>query len=173
MRAWVRRRRAARSGAWVFRPAGGLRGVHGALPLAEGSEAPCKAPGGPGRGLAWVEAVHLGRAAPVPCLFSHARQGGGGPTRRRGGRRPGGPGGVTPCQGAASRRRAGRPAERPRSGPGSWGPWLPPSGGLLMGAGWGPRVAGRPGRSPGRVSSRRAAGLARALFFIKPFVIPL
>ena len=34
--------------------------------------------------------------------------------------------------GAASRRRAGRPAERPRSGPGSWGPWLPPSGGLLM-----------------------------------------
>ena len=68
--------------------------------------------------------------------------------------------GGTPCREAAQRTR-------------QLGAMVAPLGGLLMGAGWGPRVAGRPGRSPGRVSSRRAAGLARALFFIKPFVIPL
>ena len=161
MRAWVCRRRAARSGGGVLRATGGPERVRGVLPLAEGPEAPCRAPGGARKGHCFGHGRPLGacRPGPLPPL-PHARQGGaGGPTRRRGGRRPGGSGGASPCRGAASRRRAGRPAERPRSGPGSWGPWSPPSGGLLM-------VPGCPVVHSGLVFAARVPAFFKPVFLV-------
>ena len=38
-------------------------------PLPKAQKRPARPLAGPGRGIAWGEAVHLGRAAPVPCLF--------------------------------------------------------------------------------------------------------
>ena len=133
-------------------------------PLPKAQKRPARPLAGPGRGIAWGEAVHLGRAAPVPCLFLMSDREAGDPRDGVGAAGPGDlgvspPAGEPPAGGGRDALPRGRAAD-----PAAGGHGCPPSGGLLMGAGWGPRVAGRPGRSPGRVSSRRAAGLARALF---------
>ena len=134
-------------------------------PLPKAQKRPARPLAGPGRGIAWVEAVHLGRAAPVPCLFLMSDREAGDPRDGVGAAGPGDlgvspPAGEPPAGGGRDALPRGRAADPAAGGHGC------PLGGAIDGGRVGAPRGGATWAQPGSgVVAARRWPRARSFFY--------